>query len=704
MIVQNRLLRGMGGKLFFLALLWLVACGPGGSSVSMRSAIDALYAGRYAKSESHFQRARLDAREALEKNRATFGLAEALAGQRRYEEALPLYREVAESREAPARLRLNAREGVGRSLYHLGSLQKAQETLFGVFRQLQRLSETEKLDFRTQNRLLLSLGRLEARATYDLGLIDYKLGKLASAAVYLEKVVHLLPGGPVQARAWTILAEARLAEGRFEAALETLGRAYVAAGEERREQRCQILQLQADIYLQRKNNSAAIEALVYSQRNCRDLTKTRTKLHEIISSLPAGELRTLVKAYPNEPPGDMAAFYLGRALAEEGNLKGGMDVLRQILLDHPDSPYLPKVQGEIEAIEQRLVVDPHSIGFIGPLSGRFAAVGKEILAGARLAVDLYNENHPATEFRLLVIDSEGKPEKACEAIQELASEKRVIGIVGPVTTASLKACLPVIAQLEIPVITPSATGEGLVAKSDYAFRTCLLQSQQIRRVLEFASKSLGARRFALIYPQNSYGLAMREIFHSAVRAQSSMVVAEGSYAPSTPDFKGPILKIKPAEPEAIFLLGGAKTIGLMAPQLAFYELGAAILLGTNALNAPQVIQIGGKHVEGLMFVDDFYLSSPSPLVQGFSQQYTQVYGRRPTRLAAQAYDTARLVMLKVLELGNRVNRTALMRAIQSTANFDSVTGLRSFDMDGESVKDLHLLGIRNGRIIQVLPP
>jgi branched-chain amino acid transport system substrate-binding protein len=685
-------------------LLLLAACGgPPGPSRALRSASDALAERRYAESAVLFEQVRATAQTPEERGRAVYGLAEISFARERHEEALPLYRQVAEDASTPARLRLAAQEGLGRTLRALGHKSEAHEALQGFFRQMQGLSDVERMGLRGDDPLLPSVGTLETQAGYALGLTRYELGHLESAAAVLERVLPGLPPGMSQAQAYRILAHAHRAAGRGQEALESLGRAYVVAPAEPPVLRCELLEAQAEIYQEQERRLSAVEALERVVQLC-PARDARGRMSELIALLGVEELRALMGRYPHSPPGDDAAFHLARTLGDEGDLRGAIDLLREATAAYGGSPMREQFQDEVRNLELRLVVDPRAIGFVGPLSGRLAQVGREILGGAQLAIREHNEMYPSDPFRLLPSDAAASPEADQGAIATLARDSRVIAIIGPVTTAAVQASATLIDELGVPAISPSATGESLADTSRFVFRNGLSLSSQIRRVVEFAVLSLGLRRFAILYPASSYGQLVREELRNAVAAHGGLLVGESAYPPESTDFKGPILQIKAGLPEVVFLPGDVGTVTQIAPQLLFHDLDA-VLLGTSALNTDEAVgkfaQTGVRHFENLYLADDYFEGSDDPLTRGFVERYRQTYGRAPSRLAAQSYDTARLLILKILEDGNRANRALLARKLALPMSFRSVTGMTGFDPKGESIKELKVLGFQDGRFVQV---
>ena len=83
-----------------------------------------------------------------------------------------------------------------------------------------------------------------------------------------------------------------------------------------------------------------------------------------------------------------------------------------------------------------------------------------MLRGIQLAVHSYNLKNPENRVEILVKDTEGSPDKAAAALSELAS-KGIVAAIGPLLTREVEALAPIIQKLQVPVITPAASGAGL---------------------------------------------------------------------------------------------------------------------------------------------------------------------------------------------------------------------------------------------------
>jgi ABC-type branched-subunit amino acid transport system substrate-binding protein len=107
-------------------------------------------------------------------------------------------------------------------------------------------------------------------------------------------------------------------------------------------------------------------------------------------------------------------------------------------------------------------------------------------------------------------------------------------------------------------------------------------------------------------------------------------------------------------------------------QMAFYELGGILPLGTDAWNDTEFYRQGRAFVRGY-FADTFSRDARITRWQSFSDRYAARYGEAPANLIpGWGYDAARLALDHLWPQGQPEN----------TANYHGVTGLFRFGPDG----------------------
>jgi len=152
--------------------------------------------------------------------------------------------------------------------------------------------------------------------------------------------------------------------------------------------------------------------------------------------------------------------------------------------------------------------------------------------------------------------------------------------------------------------------------------------------------------------------------------------------------------------DALFIPDAPNKVGLILPQLAFYDVKDIYLVGTNLWHSQQLIEMTKGFAQKALMVDGFFKSSRSAAVQAFIEGYKALYQKDPDIIEAFAYDTANVIF----DLLNRPDVHTLpdMRAaLQQSLTFQGATGPAYFADNGEAIKRLSLLRIKGGRFIEI---
>ncbi|MBI5286801.1 MAG: ABC transporter substrate-binding protein [Deltaproteobacteria bacterium] len=357
----------------------------------------------------------------------------------------------------------------------------------------------------------------------------------------------------------------------------------------------------------------------------------------------------------------------------------------------------------------------HAIGVILPLRGEYATFGEEVLKGVLLAARVFGEGG-GYPLEVLVKDSGESPSIAAKAVENLASDERVVGIVGPLLSVTALEAARKAQGLKVPIIVLSQR-EDLRQVGDYVFRNSLTPSSQTRAITRYALDILKLKRFAILYPENPYGQGLASLFREEVRARGGQVVMEGSYQEGQTDFGGVIKRlfkiketekregrrhIKTFEPtvsvDALYIPDYFDTVSIIASHLAYYNVKGIQLLGTNGWNSSQLVELGGRYVEGAVFVDGFFPYSPRQEVRTFVEGFRSTYGVEPGILGAQAYDAMKM-FVQLIEEGGK-DRKGMREGLAKVKDFRGATGTINFE-GGEARKELFILTVRDGKIVQL---
>jgi len=152
--------------------------------------------------------------------------------------------------------------------------------------------------------------------------------------------------------------------------------------------------------------------------------------------------------------------------------------------------------------------------------------------------------------------------------------------------------------------------------------------------------------------------------------------------------------------DALFIADSPARISMIVPQLAFHNARGVKLLGTSAWNTPDILKAGSELLEDAIFVDAFSPNSFYPEVNDFTDVYYTNYSREPGAAEALAYDVAGIIVKIIREDGIKT-RDQFRENLLNIRDYRGVTGKTSFSGGRDSRKDIFILTIKDGKIIQI---
>jgi branched-chain amino acid transport system substrate-binding protein len=570
-----------------------------------------------------------------------------------------------------------------------------------------------------------------ARAVLRQGEIDYRLESYLKAVSWFQQVISDYPGRPEgdEARLWLLRCYVKLE--RFNDAVET-GRSLSSYLPEK-SQKAMAAEIVGDAEAGRLNYAKAVKWYVKSYELTEEDKRIflAAKVDTVLKHLGRDEVDTLLAEYPQTFPNLQLQTRRVEIDMESGRFGVAKEQLQALIDRWPDQPLVDTWKGMSEKIEEWMKVDMTSVGCILPLSGRYQAYGDRILRGLAMGAQHFKNN--GGDIQLIIKDSAGDPDLAVAAVRDLVLDKKVAAIIGPLSRVAAEAAAEEAEKLWVPIVTLTQK-EGVSQIGNYVFRYFLSNEEQTRALVDYAVLGLDYKRFAILYPADSYGTRLMNLFWDELEQLGGEVRGIQTYDPSQTDFADQIKKLVglyypriedettggseevtgkeslsaglkgeasgdlEEEPspivdfDAIFIPDSYSQVGLIAPQLAYHDVTGVRLLGTNLWNSEKLIDMAGPYLQDAVFVDGFFAGSGLPLTRQFVQSYEETFGGKPGYPEAQAYDTMRL-LVEALRQPGVTSRPMLRDALLGIRSLPGVAGVASVGPDGEVSKPPFLITI-----------
>jgi branched-chain amino acid transport system substrate-binding protein len=287
-----------------------------------------------------------------------------------------------------------------------------------------------------------------------------------------------------------------------------------------------------------------------------------------------------------------------------------------------------------------------------------------------------------------------------QAVHSLISSG-VSAIIGPMTSQTAVTIVPEINRAGIPMISPTVSTNELAGIDDYFFRVYYTNAQAARLLAERIMSHTPAIRIAAIYDLDNRAYTEDWVQHF----QEFLEQGGGKLVGRIPfDFHKDSLfldlarQAKGTNPQGILILANAIDTAMICQQLVKIEADLP-RYATGWSYSDDLLQFGGKSVEGLTIIQSADLQNPSPAMQHFVSSYQDRYHELPNFPAMHAYDATR----RVLAIFEKTTKPQEIR--EELLSAQSFAGLQSdlaFDRYGDlKTPRLFLARIQDGHFVKV---
>ena len=546
--------------------------------------------------------------------------------------------------------------------------------------------------------------------------------KWEQANIYFRRLVEEYPDSGLRTEARVGWATGLIKLGQLDNALPLLRQAITEATSP--VLKLGILRRLEEAYLMKPDYPLAIEAALDSRPlvSAEEGRAIEDRVLNILTSkLSEADLRRLAERFPQAFPGDMAMLRLLEQYSAAGEDFKVTRTAREFFKRFPKHEQVAAVTGVLMAQRKKLKSHDFLLGAVLPLSGSLSRYGQEVLNGIKIGMEQISEFAPRPTIGLVTKDAEDDQKQLIIELDDLLEDYRPVAVLGPLLTRNLKVVAPAADARDIVFFTPTATYSEVQRLGRSLFNAGVNHRDLVQDVAEQAIVRSGWKRLCILAPQDAYGDEMVKVFIDEITRLGGELIASDTYNTKDNDFGPAIKRLKAADLkkygklattskkrksaknyipgfDAIFVPGDVEKVALLAGQLHFHGMPVPIL-GTNALNSPELLRIGGRSVEGALFADSFFVDSPNPVVRNFVDRYRARFHEAPTAFAAQAYEATQLILEAILK-GATTGR-AIRENLQTVKNVQGLSGPLSMNPMGYLERRYALIQVKGGRLMSL---
>ena len=369
------------------------------------------------------------------------------------------------------------------------------------------------------------------------------------------------------------------------------------------------------------------------------------------------------------------------------------------------------------------------IGVFEPLTGADAEGAKAELRGIRLAHELYPEA-AGKKIELVYEDNKSEIAYVKTAAQQLI-DKGIVAAIGSYGNTYSLAAGTVFAEAKVPIIGATCTNPLITAGNPYYFRVCIVDSFQGTMAAKYVFDDLDEKTaFIMKALGDDYGTALSEKFSekmAAMTGDKDPVSLTVEYKRGTVDYSKQLTQIKAAGDEPVYLPCTAQEAAAIVRQ-ARAEGMKNIFIGPGLWHNTSLITGAGAAAEGVVFttfadVKATLSENTKTFRAAYAKKYkTDVPPASKVGLGFDAYLLAVSAIERQQELkdaaaaaatatendkaGNdkagtvKPAKTPTLRdVLQSTKEFMGATGSLSFGTNGDPIKPVVFMTVKNGKFL-----
>ncbi len=334
---------------------------------------------------------------------------------------------------------------------------------------------------------------------------------------------------------------------------------------------------------------------------------------------------------------------------------------------------------------------PIKIGWIGPLTGEVAEIGKDALASAQIATDEVNKEGGINGRMLQLVIEDGKcnPKDGANAGNKLMNIDNV-SVIMPTCSPELLSIAQQANEKRTILLSSCASAPKITESGDYVFRTYPSDAFQGTFAAEYVYTTLGVKKAAVLAIQNDWGVGLQDAFSKKFKELGGEVVFLEMYQPNSKDFRTQLTKIKESKPDMLYFPGFTQSTVIALKEVK--NIGLTIpILGGDAWDDTTIHKEAAA--EGIMY------TLPKANYHTDWSNKMKAKNAHTTTCAPAAYDNIKIlsgIMKKVGTDGEKIKNE-----LYKIKNYSGVNGSITLDQNGDLARAEYDIKIVKNGVAQV---
>ncbi len=342
---------------------------------------------------------------------------------------------------------------------------------------------------------------------------------------------------------------------------------------------------------------------------------------------------------------------------------------------------------------------PILFGFVAGITGKYADLGVDCRRGVEIAVNQQNLKGGINGHRIEIIalDDQQKQETAITAVTSLL-ELKVPVIIGHSTSSMSMATLPLINKSDTIMLSPTSSTQRLIAIDDNFIRTCTVSSTSATMMARYLSLEKSFRHAGVIYDlgNKAYTQAWFEAFKKTFSENNGSSVIDLTFTSKDNSQLLPLVEqMRGNQIDVLVIVANSVDAAMISQQVRKSGWDLPLAMADWAATE-QLIDLGGKAVEGVIIQQIFNRKSADPDYLEFKNRFLELYKIEPGFGALHAFDAAQVAIQGIL---HKSEQESLKEAILRIGEFQGLQFKINIDQYGDASHATYMGQVTNGEFV-----
>ena len=329
--------------------------------------------------------------------------------------------------------------------------------------------------------------------------------------------------------------------------------------------------------------------------------------------------------------------------------------------------------------------DTIKVGFVIPMTGQLAAVGKQVSAGARLYMQEHGDTVAGKKIELIVKDDGGVPDVAKRVAQELLVNDKVQFLGGGLTPSAL-AMAPLATESKVPEVVVISGTSVVTERSPYIVRVSFTLGQSSGILGDWSVKN-GGKKAVIIQSDWAPGAEATAVFTDRFTKGGGQILDTIKVPLANPDFAPFLQRARDLAPDTLFVFVPAGQAGTFAKQ--FVERGldksGIKLIGPGDITDDDDLPHMGDQMIGTVTALNYSAAHNSAKNKAYVAAFKAANGgMRPNFISLGGYDGMHVIYEALAKTGGSADADKLIAAMTSL-KWESPRGPMSIDPETRDV-------------------